>query len=262
MVSMFICTMSVAQENIFRESKEIKAVIFDCDGTLVDSEQAHFLAWRYAFQNQGYELTEQEYMTFVGKGHLIVLQMAIDMIGFDCSKELSKDKEEYFGKLQLTGIPPISSTVEFLHLLAKEKNKYGIKLAVASGARKKEILHHLKNLEIESYFDVVLSGYDDLAEYEDSEGTNKPKPYIYLKTAKMLGFSPVQCVAIEDSHPGVSSAVSAGCITIAIPNHYTQNHDLSHASLKIDSFANLSINDFFDKIANSAFSQPQESVLK
>jgi beta-phosphoglucomutase len=262
MVFMLICTMSVAQEKIFNESKDIKAVIFDCDGTLVDSEHAHFLAWRYAFQNQGYELTEREYMTFVGKGHLIVLQRAIDMIGFDCSKELSKDKEQYFGKLQLTGIPPISSTVEFLHLLAKEKNNYGIKLAVASGARKEEILHHLKNLGIESYFDVVLSGYDDLTEYEDPEGTNKPKPYIYLKAAKMLGLSPAQCVAIEDSHPGVSSAVTAGCITIAIPNHYSQNHDLSHASLKIDSFADLSINGFFDKIANSKFLPTQEAVLK
>ena len=84
------------------------------------------------------------------------------MLGFDCSEELSNDKNEYFGKLQSAGIPPISATIEFLHLLAREKDNYGIKLAVASGARKEEILRNLKNLGIENYFDLVLSGYDDL----------------------------------------------------------------------------------------------------
>lgn len=234
---------------------DVKAVIFDCDGTLVDTEQAHFLAWQHAFQQQGYPLTEEEYLSFVGKGHLTILKMAVKMIGFDCSKQLSKDKKEYFHKLYLEGLPPIASTVEFLHLLAKEKSHYGFKLAVASGARKKDILHHLKRLGVESYFDIVISGSDDLGEYKDPTGTNKPKPYVYLKTAKMLGFTPEQCVAIEDSYRGVTSAVTAGCFTIAIPNQYTQNQDLSHATIKIDSLDGFSLEDFFDIIEKGPVGQ-------
>lgn len=251
LIAMLICTVCFADDG------DIKAVIFDCDGTLVDNEHAHFLAWRYAFQNQGFNLTLEKYMTFAGKGHLEALKIAVEMIGDDCLKELSKDKKEYFRKLYLAGFPPIASTVEFLHLLAKEKDNYGIKLAVASGASKKVILHHLKTLGIESYFDVVLSGYDDLGEYKDPTGTNKPKPYVYLKTAKMLGLSPAQCVAIEDSHKGVTSAITAGCFTIAIPNRYTQNQDLSRASMRIDSLAGFSVDDFFDIIGKG----PVEQVL-
>lgn len=229
-ISLFIFTACFAD----------KAIIFDCDGTLVDNEHAHFLAWQYAFQNQDYQLTEEEYLPYAGKSHSAILKMAVEKVGFNCSKQLSKDKREYFHKLYLAGLPPIASTVDFVHRLAKEKTSYGIKLAVASGARKKDILHHLKSLGIESYFDVIVSGYDDLP-----AGMNKPKPDVYLKTAKQLGVSPTQCVAIEDSHKGVTSAVTAGCFTIAIPNRYTQNHDLSHASIQIDSLAGFTLDDFF-----------------
>jgi beta-phosphoglucomutase-like phosphatase (HAD superfamily) len=249
MFSILSYTACIAEDDLFRSYNGIKAIIFDCDGTLVDSEHSHYLAWQYAFQQQGFELDRELYSTFVGKGHLTVLKMAIAFIGFDCTEELSNDKNMYFHKLQMEGIPPIKSTVDFLHLLFQEKKKYGLKLAVASGAKKEEILRNLRNLGIEDYFDVVLSGYDDLGEYQDPEGTNKPKPYVYLKTAKILNLAPEECVAIEDSRTGVSSAVTAGCITIAIPNSYTQQQDLSHADMQIESLASFSVEDFFNLIA-------------
>jgi HAD superfamily hydrolase (TIGR01509 family) len=174
------------------------------------------------------------------------------MLGFDCSEELSNDKYEFFEKMLSKGIPPISSSIDFLHHLAQEKHKYEIKLAVASGARKKEILTNLRNLGIESYFDVIISGHDDLNEYEDLDGTNKPKPYIYLKAAKLLCVSPENCMAIEDSYAGLTSAVTAGCITIAIPNEYTQYHDLSSADIKLESFIGLSFKDILNKLSTNS----------
>ena len=139
-------------------------------------------------------------------------------------------------------------SVEFAIQLFQQKEKRGLKLAVASGAKKEEIIHHLRSLNIEHYFDIILSGRDDLSEYQDPEGTNKPKPYVYLKAAKLLGVPPHECIAIEDSKTGVSSAVGAGCITIAVPNQYTRGHDLSHAHIIMDSFAGLSVDDFFNKV--------------
>jgi len=76
------------------------------------------------------------------------------------------------------------------------------------------------------------------------------KPYIYLKAAKLLCLHPEQCVAIEDSRTGVSSAVSAGCITIAIPNAYTAQQDLSHAHMKVISFVNITPTDFLQTVTN------------
>lgn len=90
-----------------------------------------------------------------------------------------------------------------------------------------------------------------MAEYKDPEGTNKPKPYVYLKAAKMLGIEPRQCIAIEDSRSGISAAVAAGCITVAVPNDFTKRQDLSHAHFKIESFAGLNFNGFLQQIKQS-----------
>jgi beta-phosphoglucomutase len=233
-------------------STPVKAIIFDCDGTLVDSEQFHFLAWQSAFQKKGYSLDKEFYINnFSGIGDVAISEMATAILGFNYSEELLRDKNQFYADYQKDGISPVTSTVEFVKQIFQEKEKYGLKLAVASAARKEEILHNLKSLNIEHYFDVILSGRDDLFEYQDPEGTNKPKPYIYLKAAKLLGFKPEECIAIEDSRTGVTSAVSAGCIAIAIPNDYTRVHDLSHAHIKIESLAGIDVDAFLEMIGSS-----------
>lgn len=223
----------------------IKAVIFDCDGVLIDSEYSHYLSWQKAIQKYGHDLTLDEYYFYVGKSGDENAKLFAEKIGIDCADELLKDKRAHYHGFQAKGIPPIQSTIDLVHLLAKEKNKRGFSLGVASAAKKEEILLNLRQHGIEECFDIVLSGQDDLMEYHDPEGVNKPKPYIYLHSAKMLGISPEQCIVIEDSHSGVSAGVRAGCITIAVPNHYTQKQDLSHATLILDSFSGMDVDQFF-----------------
>lgn len=228
---------------------QIKAVIFDCDGTLVDSEQFHCLAWQAAFEEQGYQLGKEFYIHhFSGLGDHEISKTAVRLLGFGCFDALLAHKNRCFDALLAAGICPITPTVTLVKCLFDQKEKLGLKLAVASGARKQEILCNLKNLAIDDCFDVILSGRDDLSDYQDPEGTNKPKPYVYLKAARLLGLQPQECVAIEDSRAGVSSAVEAGCFTIAIPNDYTRQQDLSQAHMKIASFADLDIDDFFKMV--------------
>lgn len=224
----------------------IKAIIFDCDGTLVNSEREHYLAWQGALQEKGHYLTKEFYINhFSGQGDFEISKMTVDILGENLAEELLSHKHKLFDEYSANGISPIEATVAFAKRLFEQKEKLGLKLAVASGARREEIIRHLKHLNIEHYFDVILSGKDDVAEYKDPEGTNKPKPYVYLKTAKMLGMKPEECAAIEDSHVGVTSAVAANCFTIAIPNPYTHQHDISQAHMKIDSFADLTVDEFF-----------------
>lgn len=249
---------SLLDAKIPGESSSIKAIIFDCDGTLIDTEEAQYIAWTYAFDKQGYELGRKEYYCLINENSLsglpsannIIAQLGAEMIGRSCSVELLNDMNMYCEELRIKGFPAIEPTVNFLHQLAKEKHTLGIKLGLASGAAKHQILINLRHLKIEEYFDVVLSGFDDLSDYVDSEGTNKPKPYIYLYAAKLLGLSPSQCVAIEDSQTGVLSASDAGYITIAVPNAGTLQHDLSRAHLKMESFEGISTADFLQLIDN------------
>lgn len=231
----------------------MKAVIFDCDGTLVDSEELHYLAWRAVLQEKGYFLEKHFYIEyFCGVGDLQVAELVGELFGFSSSDELISRKNKYYEEYQKAGIAPIKETVAFATRLFEQKEKYGVKLAVASGARKEEILFNLKGLGIDHYFEAMLSGKDDLSEVQDPEGTNKPKPYVYLKTARLLGVKPQDCIAIEDSRVGISSAVSAGCFTVAVPNHFTREHDLSLADLQIASFAGVSVDAFFAMIFDAS----------
>jgi beta-phosphoglucomutase len=232
-------------------SQPIKAVIFDCDGTLIDSEYAHYLAWQYAVQNQGGDLALEEYYFYAGQSLETIASSLSKKTGCNCTEKIIEDKRKHYHQLQKLGLPSIQPTIDFVYRLVKDKERLGLKFAVASAARKDEILINLKHLGIENLFDIVLSGHDDLTSYNDLEGVNKPKPYIYLHAAKELNVTPDQCVVIEDSRSGVTAGVDAGCFTIAVPNRYTSWQNLSHADLKIESFAKIGIDAFLQMIATS-----------
>lgn len=226
----------------------IKAVIFDCDGTLVDSEYAHYLAFNLTLQEKGCYLSQEDYRQYVGKGDRVVSKLLAERIGIDCADEIFQKKRTHYLKLCYSGLPAIEPTINFLKNLAKEKKRLGIKIGVCSAAKKEEIMSHLWHLGIEELLDIILSGEEDLVDYSDPEGVNKPKPYIYLHAMKKLGVSPKQCIVIEDSNSGIRAGVSAGCFTIAIPNEYTRDHDLSQAHLRLETFDNVSIDQFFQMV--------------
>jgi beta-phosphoglucomutase-like phosphatase (HAD superfamily) len=235
---------------------KIKAVIFDCDGTLVDNAIGYYLDWQYALRRQGYELSADDFWQFMKEKGLVgapradeaIVQYCCQLLGRDCADELLRDMIAFSAELHAKGFPPIVPTVDFLRRLAEEKERLGLKIGIASASSKSHILRNLQRLEIESYFDIVVSGAEDLIHYNDPEGINKPKPYVYLHAAEALGLAPEECIAIEDSWAGVASAVNAGCITIAVPNDATRYHDLSRAHLRVESFAGISPSDFFKLI--------------
>lgn len=228
----------------------IKAVLFDCDGTLVDSEGAHFLAWQKTLEAKGVHLSAKQELQFTGMSDLFIAKSFVDSLG--CRElDLLREKSLHYSHLHEQGLPPIEPTVRFLKQLGAAKKELGLKLGVASAAAKEEVLSHLKHLEVEAFLDVILSGHDDLKGlYFDPEGINKPKPYIYLHAAKLLDVLPSECVVIEDSITGVMSAKAAGCFTIAIPNLLTKEHDLSAADMKIDSLSGINGFDFLKEIAH------------
>ncbi len=227
----------------------MKAIIFDCDGTLVDSEMIHYLAWTDALEKQGHGISMEEYSHYVGTSIDKTSYVLSQKIGVNCAEQLKKDKYAFYRSRIEGGIPPIKDTLAFLYQLVEEQKKFNYKLAVASGASREEILIYLRCLNIEHFFDVVLSGKDDLSHYNDPEGVNKPKPYIYLEAAKQLGVSPSDCVAIEDSHTGVVASAKAGCVTVAVPTSFSLNHDFSPSHLLISSFNRYTVGQFLREAA-------------
>jgi beta-phosphoglucomutase len=226
-------------------------IIFDCDGTLIDSEQVHFLSWNEALSKRGLALTEEDYHSLSGWSGTYISQKLREKHALDSAEGVYADKKASYHSLQKRGIAPIERMVRFVHQLLQQKEKLEIKLGLASAATRREIFVNLEHLGLQDAFDAVVSGSDDLADYTDPQGVNKPQPYIYLHTAKLLGIEPTHCVAFEDSGPGVLAAVRAGLTTFAVPNTHTKYHDFSPATYLIDEGAEIDLEDFFKKVRNN-----------
>lgn len=242
-------------------SEKFKAIIFDCDGVLIDNGNGYFLDWQHAMKQQGFELSSDLFWDFMHKNELVglptadepILDFCCELLGHNCRDALKKEKEIFSAALHEKGYPPVSATVDFLRELASKKDEFGFKLAVASASPKASILKNLKRIGIDQYFDLIISGHDDLTHYNDPEGVNKPKPYIYEYTAQRLAVDPSQCIVIEDSKTGVTSAVTAGCYTIAIPTKATSKQNLSLANMSVQSLSGLSCHAFFERVYESQY---------
>jgi beta-phosphoglucomutase len=229
-------------------ASDIEAVIFDCDGVLVDTEYLKFLAWQEALSNENIDFFIEDYMPLVGHSSKNILRMIEESKGIEIPQKVIETKNSNYKKLQNQGVPLMKEMIAFVSRLAKDKKKLGIKIGLASSANTKEILNNLQQAGLENVFDLIISGRDDLDGYIDSEGKNKPKPYIYIEAAKRLNVSPSKCLVFEDTNAGIEAAASAGMVSVAIPNKFTVEQDFSQAVKIINSYQELPVEEIFNEI--------------
>ncbi len=222
-------------------SHEIKAVIFDCDGVLVDTEFLKFQAWKKALATIHIDLSIEEYKQVVGYSSKKIVERLSQMKQIPIPEEVLQKRKQEYHLLQAQGVPPLPETVAFATQLSAQKDRYGIKMGLASSASHPEILINLKQVGLENAFDLIISGSDDLDAYKDPEGKNKPKPYLYQEAAKRLGIEPQYCLVFEDTEAGIEAAAGAGMIAVAIPNELTKDQDFSKGRQVIQSISEFKI---------------------
>jgi HAD superfamily hydrolase (TIGR01509 family) len=189
----------------------ISALIFDLDGLLADTERLHCQAYQMTFLEQGITLQELDYCEhWVRFGRGIVDWVALNNLAVD-PHTLRLRKSEHYSALLSSGLRPMDA----LH--------GQVRFALASSSYRDAINGVLTGLNIEHFFDVVVSGLDVPAV--------KPAPDIFLKAADELGVRPEECLVLEDAEKGVLAAHSAGMRCIAVPNDYTRHHDFSKATM-------------------------------
>jgi beta-phosphoglucomutase-like phosphatase (HAD superfamily) len=211
----------------------IRAVLFDMDGLIVDTEPIHFKAFRALMRDYGHELPETimaKLVGFIEEENIRDLKEMYDLD--DPVEEMVARRHGYFmGLITAEPIPVLPGFWEF----SEEIKRRGLKQAVVSSSAADQIGVILRRLfearpengSPERYFDAIVTG-DDIAR-------NKPAPDIYLLGAERVGVPPAECLAIEDTPPGVQSAVSAGCIAIAVPNDYSRDLEFPGARAVITS---------------------------
>ena len=218
------------------ETAPLRAVIFDVDGTLADTERdGHRVAFNEAFEAAGldYRWSVQEYGELLATtGGRRRIERYLQSKGCPLSEavalaaELHRDKTRRFAALVRTGTMAARPGAGGL---INELRAEGVATAVATTGTSDWVLPLLNILFGLDMFDVVVTGSDvtDL----------KPDPAVYLEALARLDLTPAEAVAVEDSANGVRAAVGAGLRCVAVVNGYTRDHDLSGAVAVLDDLA-------------------------
>ncbi len=183
----------------------IKAAIFDMDGTMVDNGPFHKKAWKQFLQKHGLVFTEDIFRTqLFGKKNNESLNLLFGKLTDKAIEIYAEEKEQIYRDLYKSHVKEVAGLSEFIQRLKKR----GLKVAVATTAPKKNRDFVLKMLHLQNTFDVILGDENVLH--------GKPNPEIYLSTAKQLNIQPKNCAVFEDSSMGIKAGKNAGMTVVRI----------------------------------------------
>jgi HAD superfamily hydrolase (TIGR01509 family) len=219
----------------------IKALIFDFDGLILDTETPEYQVWQNIYREHGFELPHEEWGKIIGgyglsmfdaADHLsLLLQGQLDSASLR-DRHRSESAELYLLQPILPGV------MDYLH----EARRLGLKLAIASSSPHSWVDTHAKRLGIFDDFDQVLCA-DDVG-----VGRTKPNPDLFLLALERLKVRANEAIVFEDSPNGIKAARAAGILAVAVPNAVTSLLSIENANLTLGSLADLSLADLLHKV--------------
>lgn len=188
----------------------LAAVLWDMDGTLVDSEKLWDIALYEAAEWLGGTLTEQQRLTLVGSNMTATARYLLEVTGHAVTDEA----------ISRTGAWIRARTADlFAGALPWRPGARDALAAVRAGGLRTALVTSTERALTELALDTIGREFFDATVCGDEvDGQNKPLPEPYLRAARLLGVEPARCVAVEDSPPGAESAVAAGCTVLVVPN--------------------------------------------
>lgn len=182
---------------------DIRAIIFDCDGTLTDSMPLHYQSWRKTFDAHGVDFPEDRFYAMGGMPSNKIIAVMGELAGVTLdAEELAREKEENFLTL-LHQVEPLETVVQ---VARNEKGRR--KMAVASGGFRWVIDRQLEHIGLADWFDAIVTA-------EDTE-LHKPEPDVFLEAARRLDVPPEACLVFEDGDLGLEAARRAGMRSVDV----------------------------------------------
>ncbi len=218
----------------------IRALIFDFDGLILETEMPDYLAWREIYQEYGAELPVHQWVGIIGA--------RMSETGFDPVRALeaqvghSLDGDALRSRhdardLALSLEQPVMPGVE---ALVADARRRGLKLGIASSSRAGWVSGHLERLGLSHHFDVVKT-------IDDVERA-KPDPALYRSALEALQVAASEAIVLEDSLNGVVAAKRAGIYVVAVPTELTRHLDLSTANMQLRSLADITLDELIAQV--------------
>ena len=216
----------------------LKAVLFDMDGVIVDTEPLHYKAYQKMFAKVGIEVSSEMYEGFTGQSTYGICKQLCTHFNLELEpQELVQIKRNYFTKLFFD-----DDDLKLLDGVEKLINNYfdhGLTLVVASSASMFTINNVMKRFKLDRFFSNKLSGADLKA--------SKPHPEIFINAAKAANALANECFVIEDSTNGIRAAHKAGIYCVAYKSEHSKNQDYTLADMLISDYKEITFESMHKK---------------
>lgn len=200
--------------------KPLKAIFFDFDGTLVNSEPLHFQMWQQVLAAYGVGLTVEQYKEhYAGVPTTLNAEDMVKRFALPVPHNVISDAKKTLTRAVVAsaGFPLMPAVRDILDHFSG----HDLKLGIVTGAARRNVDVTLRVHALHDYFSVIVSGEDI--------SRNKPAPDCYLLAMAQLGITPAECLTFEDTESGVRAAASAGVACLAVPTPMSAHHDFSTA---------------------------------
>jgi len=216
-----------------------KALIFDFDGLILDTETSEFLTWQAIYREYGHEMLPETWGQVIGGYGISNFDGAVHLAGL-LGNGVKADELHARYRSESDALiarqPILPGVVDYLD----EARRLGLGLAIASSSPHSWVDAHLTRLGLFNRFQYIICAY------EVSKSRTKPHPDLYLKALEALNIQPDEAIALEDSPNGVLAAKRAGIFVVSIPNPVTALLNLEGADLRLTSLAEMPLQVLLD----------------
>ena len=213
---------------------KIKAIIFDFDGVILDTETYEFHALRAIFQEHGTDLEMSDWLPNVGKSHdqFDIYGLLSERSGKQVTRAKIRPRLLAIMQEMLEDVPPLPGVEEYL----TTAKRLGMGIGLASNSNQDWIFPKLDHIGLTEFFDTIVC--------RDDVNAAKPDPALYLTAMANLGVTSEQAFAVEDSTLGVQAAKNADLYCIAVPRPMAKDLCYDHADMSLESLADLPLEQF------------------
>jgi HAD superfamily hydrolase (TIGR01509 family) len=206
----------------------IRALIFDFDGLIIDTEKTAYQSWQEIYAEYQREMPLQEWARCIGNADffnpLEYLEGLID-------EPIEREKISARRRKRHLEMIEEGETLPGVELYLQEAKRLGLKIAIASSSPRSWVEGHLTRLGLLAYFDAICTG--------DEVVNKKPDPELFLNALRALGVTAAEAIVLEDSPNGILAANRAKIFAVAVPNPITSQLPLEHADLRLASMAEM-----------------------